>query len=72
MAITFHKSQGQTLRRVVIDPSTFAPGQLYVGLSRATSPSSVSNTHLDVYKRQSLMRLEEGLPWPHMATTAFL
>ena len=40
-AITFHKSQGQTLRRVVIDPSTFAPGQLYVGLSRATSPSSI-------------------------------
>lgn len=40
-AITFHKSQGRTLRRVTIDPSTFAPGQLYVGLSRATSPGSI-------------------------------
>lgn len=40
-AITFHKSQGQTLESVVIDPSTFAPGQLYVGLSRATSADGI-------------------------------
>lgn len=36
-AITFHKSQGQTLSNVVINPATFGAGMLYVGLSRATS-----------------------------------
>ena len=40
-SITYHKSQGQTIENVVIDPSTFAPGQLYVGLSRATSAAGV-------------------------------
>ena len=40
-AITYHKSQGQTMRCVSIDPSTFAPGQLYVGLSRATSAGGI-------------------------------
>lgn len=38
-AITIHKSQGQTVDRLIVDLSggTFAPGQLYVALSRATS-----------------------------------
>lgn len=38
-AITVHKSQGQTLDHLVVDLSggTFADGQLYVALSRATS-----------------------------------
>ncbi|WP_280201944.1 AAA family ATPase [Nocardia cyriacigeorgica] len=38
-AITIHKSQGQTLNRLVVDLTggTFADGQLYVALSRCTS-----------------------------------
>ncbi len=40
-AITYHKSQGQTLDAVSIDPDTFGPGMLYVGLSRATSPAGI-------------------------------
>lgn len=33
-AITMHKSQGKTFDRAVISPKSFAPGQLYVALSR--------------------------------------
>lgn len=40
-AITYHKSQGQTLDAVSIDPDTFGPGMLYVGLSRATSAAGI-------------------------------
>ncbi|MGC6414495.1 MAG: helix-turn-helix domain-containing protein [Bacteroidia bacterium] len=37
-AITIHKSQGLTLDKVIIDAGrSFAPGQVYVALSRATS-----------------------------------
>ncbi len=37
-AITIHRSQGMTLPNMHLDPSgIFAPGQLYVGLSRAPS-----------------------------------
>lgn len=38
-AVTIHKSQGKTFERVIIDlgRGTFAPGQLYVALSRCTA-----------------------------------
>ena len=41
-AITIHKSQGQTFDKVVISPDIFAAGQLYVVLSRVTSPSGLT------------------------------
>jgi ATP-dependent DNA helicase PIF1 len=42
-AITIHKSQGQTLERLVVDLTggTFSFGQLYVALSRCTSMSGL-------------------------------
>ena len=42
-ASTIHKSQGRTLERVLIDVrnNIFAPGQLYVALSRARKRSAV-------------------------------
>ena len=43
-AVTIHKSQGKTYNNVHIDfgSGTFAPGQAYVALSRATSPKGLS------------------------------
>lgn len=41
-AITIHKSQGQTFDKVIISPEIFAAGQLYVALSRVTSPEGLS------------------------------
>lgn len=41
-SITIHKSQGKTFDRVIIDlPRSFAHGQTYVALSRATSLSGI-------------------------------
>lgn len=42
-AITIHKSQGKTFERVIIDlnRATFAAGQMYVALSRATKLESI-------------------------------
>lgn len=40
-AITIHKSQGQTFDKVIISPDIFAAGQLYVVLSRVTSPEGM-------------------------------
>lgn len=40
-ALTAHRTQGMTLDRINIDPSCFADGQLYTGLSRVTTASGV-------------------------------
>ena len=40
-AITIHKSQGKTFEKAIINPSVFTAGQLYVALSRVTSPSGL-------------------------------
>lgn len=41
-AVTIHKAQGKTFDRVIIDlPESFAHGQTYVALSRATSLSGI-------------------------------
>ena len=43
-AITIHKSQGKTFDKAVISPKSFAPGQLYVALSRVRSSEGLSLT----------------------------
>ena len=40
-AITIHKSQGQTFSSMNLTPSCFAPGQLYVAISRLTNVSGL-------------------------------
>lgn len=40
-AITIHKSQGQTFDKVNISTQSFAPGQLYVGLSRVKTAENM-------------------------------
>ena len=42
-AMTIHRAQGQTFDSIILDPSSFAPGQLYVGLSRT---KTVKGLHL--------------------------
>lgn len=41
-AITIHKSQGLTFDKCVVQTTSFAPGQLYVGLSRCTSSKGLT------------------------------
>ena len=40
-AVTVHKSQGATFDSMVLDPEVFAPGQLYVALSRVRGPEGL-------------------------------
>ena len=40
-AVTYHKAQGKSLDRVLVDPMNFDSGMLYVGLSRATTASGL-------------------------------
>jgi hypothetical protein len=47
-AVTIHKSQGLTLENVIIDAvQSFAPGQVYVALSRCTTlPGIILHSHI--------------------------
>jgi ATP-dependent exoDNAse (exonuclease V) alpha subunit len=65
-AVTIHKSQGKTLERVTVDLAggAFAPGQVYVALSRCTTLEGInlakpikpmdvrSNSHIQHFYRR--------------------
>lgn len=58
-AVTIHKSQGQTYDSVNIDPTCFAPGQLYVALSRC---KEIKHLHLlSKIKQEYLLTSKEVL-----------
>ncbi|ADL35989.1 helicase (plasmid) [Butyrivibrio proteoclasticus B316] len=40
-AITIHKSQGKTFSKMIVAPNVFAAGQLYVALSRISTPEGL-------------------------------
>ena len=67
-ALTIHKSQGKTFDEAVIAPKTFAPGQLYVALSRVRTPSGLLLTepifpeYLMVSKEVNKF-IENGYKW---------
>ncbi len=82
-ALTIHKSQGQTYESVALDltTATFAPGQLYVALSRCTSLEGlylkmpVKRTHIIVepkvqqfMSRRETIVVVEAKEEPHIET----
>ena len=79
-AFTIHKSQGQTYKNIVIDLDShiFAPGQLYVALSRATcldalyltKPIAVSDCFMDPNVLGFLKQLRSKEPLPSLSAGA--
>lgn len=77
-AITIHKSQGKTLERVRIDLGwgAFAPGQVYVALSRCRTPQDVSFTRPlreeEVYCDPDMKSFQRGIDTnKHTGVVAF-
>lgn len=67
-AITIHKAQGKTFDRAVISPKAFAPGQLYVALSRVKSPEGLILTEpiMDGYvltSEEVVKFIKDGYKW---------
>lgn len=66
-AVTIHKSQGKTFSRVVLDlgRGAFAPGQLYVALSRCTTLEGLTLTTpirlQDVRTDPEVLRFAQGM-----------
>ena len=67
-AITIHKSQGQTFEKAVVSPDVFAPGQLYVALSRVKGPAGLiltrKLTYTDLILDETVRKFyEDGYKW---------
>lgn len=74
-AITIHKAQGKTFDRAVISPKAFAPGQLYVALSRVKSPEGLILTEpiMDGYvltSEEVVKFIKDGYKWKFPKKTA--
>ncbi|ALD62187.1 PFI1-like helicase [Mollivirus sibericum] len=74
-ASTAHAAQGQTLERVIIDTNnTFACGQLYIALSRATSLEGISLLNWDPTAARAHPKAIEyyrnGMRWDYPVSSA--
>ena len=64
-AMTIHKAQGQTYDSINVNPKSFAPGQLYVALSRART---IDKLHLtDKIKEEDLITSQTVLDFYNKA-----
>ena len=68
-ALTVHRAQGQTFSNVIVDPQTFAAGQLYVALSRVRSMEGLTLTRpitaQDIRVDKSCLAFHERLEKKH-------
>lgn len=67
-AITIHKSQGKTFDSCIVAPRAFAPGQLYVALSRCRTPEGLKLTSAiektDLVKNGKVAKfIKNGYQW---------
>lgn len=67
-AVTIHKSQGASIDNVIIDPTCWDTGQLYVALSRCTRPEGLSLTKRirirDLRVSEDVVRFYDGIENP--------